>query len=212
MTESRTSTAGAGTSAATRYRRSPGAALAGTMTAGSGDAVRLREIPFQTMVALRVAPGSDAAGRIEAALGVPLPAACGDVTGSTDGTGTAVLWLGPDEFLVVGPEESLPAPAELTGQLADALGEDPGQAVDVSANRTTLELAGTSAREVLEKSVTFDLHPRALAAGRAYATLLGPVQVLLWKTRDEPAFRILPRGSFTEYTVTLLLDSMAEYR
>ncbi|GGC93490.1 sarcosine oxidase subunit gamma [Tersicoccus solisilvae] len=202
---------GSSTDAGTRFRRSPGGHLAEAVTAGSGTAVRLREIPFQTMVALRVEPGTDAAARVEAALGLPLPAACGDVTGSTEGTGAAVLWLGPDEFLVVGPEDALPAPADLVGRLADALGDVRGQAVDVSANRTTLELAGTAAREVLEKSVTFDLHPRALPAGRAYATLLGPVQVVLWKTREEPEFRILPRGSFTEYTVALLLDSMAEF-
>ncbi|MEH0110429.1 sarcosine oxidase subunit gamma family protein [Tersicoccus sp. MR15.9] len=200
-----------GVDAAARYRRSPGAHLAETMAAGSGTAVRLRELPFQTMVALRVEPGTEAAGRVEAALGLPLPASCGEVTGSTDGSGVAVLWQGPDEFLVVGPDEELPSPAELTAQLGEAIGAARGQAVDVSANRTTLELAGTAARDVLEKAVVLDLHPRALPAGRAFATLLGPVQVVLWKTRDEPEFRILPRGSFTEYTVALLLDSMAEF-
>lgn len=207
MTEEANSAA----SAAARLRRSPGGHLVDAMTADSGARVRLKEVPFQTMVALRVQPGSEEAGRVEAALGLPLPVACGAVTGSADGTGTAVLWLGPDEFLVVGPEEGAQAPTELVGSLAGALGEAPGQAVDLSANRTTLELAGPAAREVLEKSVTFDLHPRAFAAGRAYSLLLGPVQVVLWKTREEPEFRILVRGSFTEYTVDLLLDSMAEF-
>ncbi|OMH23143.1 hypothetical protein BKD30_14755 [Tersicoccus phoenicis] len=207
-----TAEANSASSAAVRLRRSPGGHLVDAMTAGSGARVRLKEVPFQTMVALRVQPGSEEAGRVEAALGLPLPVACGAVTGSSDGTGTAVLWLGPDEFLVVGPElEGAQAPTELVGSLAGALGEAPGQAVDLSANRTTLELAGPASRDVLEKSVTFDLHPRAFAAGRAYSLLLGPVQVVLWKTREEPEFRILARGSFTEYTVALLLDSMAEF-
>ncbi len=70
----------------------------------------------------------------------------------------SVLWLGPDEFLVVGPVD---AAAELIGMLVEAVGDDSGSVVDVSANRSTLVLSGPQARDLLEKGCTLDLHPRS---------------------------------------------------
>ena len=58
--------------------------------------------------------------------------------------------------------------------LAAGLDGDPGSVVDVSANRTTLELSGPPAREVLEKGCPLDLHPRAFGPGRAVSTTGGP--------------------------------------
>jgi sarcosine oxidase subunit gamma len=207
-------------------RRSPLAHLEQAMGERSvtGErGVALREIPFLTMVGVRVVPGTAAAEAVAAAAGIPLPGGHGQVTGSADGT--ALLWLGPDEFLLVGPEgvgpaELGPAGTDLgkagsddagtAAELARALGTEPGQAVDLSANRTTLELSGPSARAVLEKGCPMDLHPRVFTPGTAVATTLGPVQVLLWQT-DEEVYRILPRASFADYTARWLLDAMAEY-
>ena len=127
----------------------------------------------------------------------------GQVAGNADGT--AVLWSGPDEFLLVAPEGT-----ELLGDLVAALGEAPGQVVDLSANRTVIELSGPSARAVLEKGCPADLHPRSFAVGTAITTVLGPVPVLLWKTAED-TFRLLPRASFADYTARWLLDAMAEF-
>jgi sarcosine oxidase subunit gamma len=210
----------------TTLRRSPLAHLAPQMherTVRGDRGVALREIPFLTMVGLRVVPGTAAAEAVAAAAGVALPDGHGQVTASPGGT--AVLWVGPDEFLLVGPEgagpaEVGPAGAGLRGSgdddagtaagLARALGAEPGQAVDLSANRTTLELSGPSARAVLEKGCPIDLHPRAFGPGTAVATTLGPVQVLLWQTAEQ-VYRVLPRASFADYTARWLLDAMTEY-
>jgi Sarcosine oxidase gamma subunit len=100
---------------------------------------------------------------------------------------------------------------ELIGRLVAALGESPGLVVDVSANRTTLELSGPSARAVLEKGCMLDLHPRAFTAGTAISTQIGPVPVILWQTDDAPTYRILPRASFSDYAARWLLDAMLEY-
>ncbi|NKX51882.1 sarcosine oxidase subunit gamma family protein [Arthrobacter deserti] len=187
------------------YRRSPLAHLAGAIEAGAvaGErGVALREIPFLTMVGLRAGPGSAAAAALEAAAGVALPARVGQVTGEAGGT--AVLWLGPDEYLLVAPEGTGAA------ALAAALGDEPGAVVDLSANRTTLELTGPSARLVLEKGCPADLHPRVFGPGSAITTVLGAVPVLLWQT-GEQAYRILPRASFADYTARWLLDAMTEF-
>jgi heterotetrameric sarcosine oxidase gamma subunit len=84
--------------------------------------------------------------------------------------------------------------------------------VDVSANRTTLELSGPAARQVLEKGCPLDLHPRAFGPGRAVSTTVGPVAVLLWQVDDVPTYRLFPRSSFADYLARWLIDAMSEYR
>ena len=185
---------------------SPAAHLAERFAAAEvsgARAVRIRELPFWTMVGVRTVPGSAAATRIETRLGAALPSACGSVA---IGDGVSVLWLSPDEFLVVSEEP----PARLTSGLGAALGGEPGSATDLSANRTTFELAGPSARAVLEKGCPLDLHPRAFEVGTAYLTLIGSVPVVLWKVADE-LYRILPRSSFADFLGRWLLDAMAEF-
>jgi sarcosine oxidase subunit gamma len=192
-------------------RRSPAQGLDEEMRRGSGAAARLREVPFLTQVALRATPGRD--GSLTETLGLDLPTHVGEVAGAGDGNGLAVLWLSPDEFLAVGPDEaeSGVSPEAYAGGLAEALGSERGQAVDVSANRTTLELSGPRARSVLEKSCELDLHPRVFPVGAAVATLLGSTGVILWRT-GEDTWRVMPRASFATHVVRWLLDGMREYR
>lgn len=190
-------------------RVSPGAHLAeemATATKAGGDAVGLRERAFAVQLGLRATPGTASAQALESALGITLPKQIGEVTG--DEAGLYALWLGPDEFLVVDvarrqrPGETLIAEASLEGL--------PGQAVDLSANRTILELTGSKAREVLEKSVRTDLHPRVFGVGTAISTQLGPVPVIVHHSA-EFEYRIYPRASFADFTVRWLLDGMAEF-
>lgn len=168
---------------------------------GNEPTVTLRERPFLTMLTVRVPPISPQASRIAEALAVSLPQRCGDVEQTER---HAVLWLGPDEWLVV----SLADAAILREQLNTALGSDHGAVVDVSANRTTLELAGPAARDVLDAGCALDLHPRAFGPDTAVATQVGPVPVILWQTNDASTYRLLPRSSFAEYLTRWLLDAM----
>ncbi|MDN5756004.1 MAG: sarcosine oxidase subunit gamma family protein [Micrococcaceae bacterium] len=190
-------------------RTSPVGYLARDMAAGSvaGErGVALRELPFLTQIGLRVVPGSATARVMESALGLSLPQRVGEVGGDQD---RAVLWQGPDEFLLVGPPDSVDA-APLAELLGDGEGALPGSVVDLSGNRTTLELSGPSARSVLEKGCHFDMHPSVFATGSAVTTTIGPVPVILWKTQED-TFRIMPRASFADYMVHWLLDAMLEF-
>ncbi|QWB27282.1 MULTISPECIES: sarcosine oxidase subunit gamma [Streptomyces] len=189
-------------------RSSPLAHLEDRMRAAAVTGARgvtLMERPFLTMVNVRVDPGSETAVRIEKTLGTRLPGECGHTTAS--GPHTAV-WLGPDEWLVISRIDG----AALTAELREALGADPGSIVDVSANRTTLELRGPSARQVLEKGCPLDLHPRAFGPGRAVSTTVGPVAVLLRQLDDAPAYQLLPRSSFADHLARWLIDAMSEFR
>ena len=201
MAES-TATASMTTTRVGRRPISPAAHLAEKFAAAqvSGPrAVSLREVPFWTMLGVRAVPGSAAAGRIETRLGAVLPTACGLVA---TGDGVSVLWLSPDEFLVVSQQPQ--------AELVEALTGEGGPATDLSANRTVLELEGPSARHVLEKGCPLDLHPRSFAAGRAYLTLIGSVPVIVWKVAEQ-RYLILPRSSFADFLGRWLIDAMAEF-
>ncbi|WP_327065425.1 sarcosine oxidase subunit gamma [Kitasatospora sp. NBC_01302] len=200
------------------HRRSPLGHLADVLAAhstGGERGVRLREVPFLAQLDLQLDPHGPATtgappaggwGRIAAALGSPLPTAPNTVI---EAGSLQVLWLGPQEWLVLGPDGSAGASADL---LRAALADEPGSVVDVSANRTTLELSGPAARQVLEKGCSLDLHPRAFGPGRCAQTLLGKVQVILHQVDAEPTYRLLVRGSFAQYLTDWLLDAMEEYR
>lgn len=190
-------------------RRSPLSQAAHRLAAvgrRSGGTLRLAELPFLAQVNVRVDPKSPAAEAVGLALGVPLP-----LEPNTVGRGgeLAVLWLGPDEWLVVGP----PGGAErLAARLGEALGEEPGSAVDVSAQRTTLLVAGPRAAELLAHGCALDLHPRSFHAGRCAQTTLARAQVVLVpRHRHKPGFWVLVRSSFAGYLADWLLDAASEY-
>ncbi|CAM3611910.1 sarcosine oxidase subunit gamma family protein [Kibdelosporangium persicum] len=153
----------------------------------------ITEIPFLTMVNVRVRPTGDAAARISERLGGPLPVVPNSVV---DAGSRHILMLGPDEWLVVGPDGD-------TG-LPDLLREPSASVVDVSANRTTIEVRS---RDLLEHGCTLDLHPRAFHAGRCAQTMIARTQVILWQTSDEPVYRLLVRGSFATYLADWLSDA-----
>lgn len=187
----------------TTLRRSPLRDLANETGNGAvtGDRwVRLLEVPFLTMVSIRVDPESESARRIEVVLGTSLPRAVGETTHHGAYT---VLWLGPDEWLVVSTRE-------VAAELGAATEGGHAAIVDVSANRTLLEVAGPSARDALEKGCPADLHPRSFPDGTAITTTLARVPVLLWKV-DMDLFRILPRASLAPYVATWLLDAVQEF-
>jgi sarcosine oxidase subunit gamma len=180
--------------------------------AGRADRLRLAEVPYLSMVNLRVDPAGPVAGRIAALLGVELPTEPNTVASSP---AWSVLWLGPDEWLVLGPDGAAPDLVEL---LRGLLAGQRGSAVDLSANRTTIELTGPSAREVLEQGCPLDLHPRVFGPGRCVQTMLARAQVVIWRPASDAAdggpgetFRLLVRGSFAGYLAAWLTDAAGEY-
>ena len=175
----------------------------------TGDrAVAVQELPFRAMVSLRAEPGGALYQRLGDTLGLTLPRHCGQ-TARSSGTGIerhTALWLGPDEWLIVSSDD----PEELTGALEGLLTDDPGSVVDVSANRTVVELSGPCARSVLQKGCPADLHPRAFGQGTAISTSLGPVPLVLWQS-GEQTYRLLPRSSYADYLARWLVAAMTEF-
>jgi sarcosine oxidase subunit gamma len=189
------------------HRHSPLAALADRFAAASDvpARIRLREVPFLTLLTLRVTPGTPAAAAAARALGAPLPLAPNTTSA---GESVEVLWMGPDEWLVVAP----PGAEHHLEVVERALAGEHGTVVDVAAQRTGIELAGARSRDVLLKGCALDLHPRAFGVGRCAQTLLARAQVVLHARTDEPAYRLFVRASFAEYVAEWLLDAAGEYR
>ncbi|MEU9012617.1 sarcosine oxidase subunit gamma family protein [Streptomyces sp. NPDC048479] len=192
----------------TATRHSPLAHAAGRLTAAtraSGGAVRLAELPFLAQVNVRLDPKGQAADAVGLALGLQLPIEPDTVVHAAD---RAAIWLGPDEWLVVGPPGSQ---SGLEDQIRAAAGDEPASVTDVSAQRTTLLVTGPRARDLLAHGCPLDLHPRAFGPGRCAQTTLARAQVVL-VARDEPraGFWLLVRSSFAGYLADWLLDAASE--
>ncbi|MGW4568718.1 sarcosine oxidase subunit gamma [Streptomyces sp. NPDC004561] len=195
--------------APTARQRSPLADAAGRLAAAtrsSRGAVRLAEVPFLAQVNVRLDAKSPAADAVGLALGIQLPLEPDTVVRSGDLT---AVWLGPDEWLVVGRPG---AQRELESRIRAAAGDDPVSVTDVSAQRTTLLVGGPRARDLLAHGCALDLHPRAFGPGRCAQTTVARAQVVL-VARDETraGFWVLVRASFAGYLADWLLDAAVEY-
>lgn len=198
-------------------RRAPAQGVAEAMAEASATGphgAALREIAFAPQLGIRAVPGGAAATRIERVLGMRLPGSVGETTGDPDAL--HCVWISPDEFLTIDVSRMQEhGEADVVAAALDddrpGAGRAPGQVVDLSGNRTILELTGPSARAVLEKGCHVDLHPRAFPVGHALSTLVGPVSMIVHRAHEE-TFRLLPRSSFAQYTVRWLTDAMLEFR
>ena len=164
-------------------------------------AVGAAEVAFLAQVDLRAgitpsgAQGPALAARVPFAL--PL-----EPNWWTAGGGREALWLGPDQWLVVGAPGSATA---IAAELGRALAGEHHSVVDVSASRTVVELAGDGRLDLLAQGCALDLHPRAWRPGRCAQTLLARVPVLLQER--EAATRVFVRASFAAHLAGWLHDA-----
>jgi sarcosine oxidase subunit gamma len=190
----------------TTLRRSPLEHLSDRLrtAAVSGNrAVSVREVPFLTMVSVRVQPGSAAAARMGDFLGAPLPQTVGEVSAA------GALWLGPDEWLVTVPEGAVP---ELPTRIARATADLRAAVTDLSASRAIIEVAGPRARELLQKGCGLDLHPRAFGPGQCAQTLFARLPVIIDQLSAAPSYRLYVRRSSARWLYDWLIDAAEEFR
>ena len=150
------------------------------------------EEPFCTQLTVRLRDG-------QTLLGVDLPTPCTFASGN----GVDVLWMGPDEYLVL-------AEPGRQAELETALREEGAAAVvDVSAQRDVVRLTGDHARDVLAHGCAIDLDPSVSPPGTCVQTLLARTGIVLM-VREE-GFTILVRQSFSDYFEAWLADASLEY-
>ncbi|EOD63241.1 sarcosine oxidase subunit gamma [Amycolatopsis vancoresmycina] len=151
--------------------------------------VDIAEEKVRTQLTVRLREG-------ESLLGVPLPAPCT----FTSGNGVDVLWMGPDEYLVLaGPGRQ--------AELEAALARESDAVVDVSAQRNVVRLTGEHATDVLAHGCSIDLE--VSPPGTCVQTLFARTGIVLM-VRDE-GYTILVRQSFSDYFGAWLADASLEY-
>ena len=171
------------------------------LSATTDGKLSIRELPFVLQINLRADPNDvRLMQEMESALGFALP-----VVPNTSGSreDRRALWLGPDEWLVVGPDGQHEAVEQA---LRNGLNGAFGSIVNVSANRTLLEIRGPKARELLAHGVPIDLDGRSFGPGRCSQTLLAKTQVII-ERRSDDAFHLYIRSSFASYAADWLLDA-----
>lgn len=203
-TSTQTTSSGAHTTPPGSARTSPLSTWAEALE-GLPRAVSARELPFLIQLDLRLDAAGPAADAVAGVLGVAVPTTPCTAVGAN---GIDVLWLGPDEWLVLAPAGS----EELETALRGAVGVH-GAVVDVSAQRTTVRLSGPKARAVLAHGCSADLHPRVASAGTCLQTNLAMSGITLVVRDDQGTdYWLLVRSSFATYLAAWLVDACVEYR
>jgi sarcosine oxidase subunit gamma len=180
------------------------AARAATRTGAAG--VTLCERPWRGQLVLRGDIGSRAfVSALRQVLGVRVPRTPNTVREKGD---TMILWLGPDEWLLVVPGGR---GAKLNAALRKALARQHTALTDVSDSRVVIGVTGPHARDVLMKGCSLDLHPRAFAAGHCAQTRLARAHMLLHQLDESPAYDVYVHRSFADYVWRWLENAAEEY-
>jgi sarcosine oxidase, subunit gamma len=171
-----------------------------------GADVMMSERPFLGHINLRGDPSD--AGFVDAvwgALGCGVPRLPNTFV---DGGSTRVLWLGPDEWLIVTEEAQ---EAVLAANLRDSLGGRFCAVTEIGSGQTVITVAGGRARDVIAQGCSLDLHPRVFEAGRCAQTRLAKAGIVIAQTDAMPTFELIVRRSFADYLWSWLTDAAAEF-
>jgi sarcosine oxidase subunit gamma len=120
----------------------------------------------------------------------------------------AALWLGPDEYLLIGSDEG--ARDGALAALENALSQVPHALVDISHRQFALEVSGSHATAILSGACPLDLDLGEFPVGMCTRTVLAKADIVLWRTRDD-AFHIEVWRSFAGYVTGLLGEIAAQF-
>lgn len=182
------------------------------MDAVTDTNIQLQEIFDLSLFRIEVDTSSVAARRLEKVLGVSFPESPGQVSGDAlaryilYGTRQVVACLYVQEgiYLVVTRVD----PVKLGRALTSALGSDDGLVLDVSVNRTVLNLSGPAAADVISRVATFDMASGVFEPGQAMSCTVSDTRIMLWRI-DKLEYLMVPRASDTAPFLVTILDACA---
>jgi sarcosine oxidase, subunit gamma len=143
---------------------------------------------------------------VKGAAGVDIPA---EANRFTQAGARACLWLGPNEWLIVGPGGGEP---ELAAGLRTMFVGLHAAVADVSESRTTILLQGPRARDLLQKGMPIDLHPREFQPGQCAQTHIAGANVIVRQIDEQPTYEVFVLNSFAEHLWLWLESAAREYR
>jgi sarcosine oxidase subunit gamma len=173
------------------------------MNMGTVATVSIRELPGLHTIDLRVAPGTSTQAAVAEALGMDLPGTPGQTL--SGGREAQALCLAPDWWLIVGFQEA-------EQKLAPLLLKDNYHfsVVDVSGQRTTIELEGPKAHEVLAHLWEQDLREKSFPIASVSQGLMAKAPVIVFRI-DQFHYRVMVRSSFALHLWKALVDAAAEW-
>ena len=171
--------------------------------------VILCERRFRAKINLRGKPIKKFLDAVRKALGVALPKTPNSTVTTKDIT---ALWLGPNEWLLVGRPG---AEGGMVEALRQELASQHVAITDVTEGRTIIGLTGSNARDVLMKGCSLDIHPRHFKPGDCAQSALAKALIILHQTSGdsgiEPTYDIYVERSFADYLWIWLEDAALEY-
>ena len=182
---------------------------------GDAKTFRAEEVAFTPMYDLRVQPGTPVFDAVCTALGVQLPTTVGKVERNgafclgqpgydkDETSGVIALSLGPDWWLLTGTADPEALLAEVREQHHLSL-------VDVSGQRTKLEVYGPKSREVLEHIWEQDLRDQSFPVDACSQGIMAKAPVIVWHCCGD-CYCVLVRASFARHLWTALTDAALEY-
>lgn len=164
---------------------------------GGSATVLLTMAPVAARASLRAAAEDVAA--LSSALGVTLPQ---KPKSSSVASGRHALWLGPDEWLLIGPDGT-----DFVGLAAQA-----GvlhSMVDISHRNIAIIVSGSGAAAAINAGCPLDLTPSVFPVGACARTVLGKMEIVLYR-ESEDTYRVECWRSFAEYCFGMLAEGAAD--
>jgi sarcosine oxidase, subunit gamma len=121
---------------------------------------------------------------------------------ATTASARAVLWLGPDEHLLLASDSE---GASIEAALSRTLDGHPYSLVDVSHRQVGFLVQGTRAEWLLESQCPLPLNQRDFPVGMCTRTIFSKAEIVLWRTAPE-VFHLEVWRSFATYVVELLRE------
>lgn len=172
------------------------------MNMGNAATVAIRELPGLSAIDIRVAPGSAAHAAVAETLAIDLPSKPGKI-GIEPGE-VYTLCLAPDWWLVV----ELP---EAVQKLEGLRNDHHFSVVDVSGQRTTIELEGPNVSEVLAHLWEQDLREKNFPVAGVSQGLMAKAPVIVCHIAPN-RFHVMVRSSFALHVWNALADASEEWR
>ena len=170
------------------------------MSIGTVDTVMIRELPGLHTIDLRVAPVTSAYSAVAGVLGaLGLPGKPGKVSHKGE---AYALCLAPDWWLIIGFGEAMQ-------KLAPLKNDHHFSFVDVSGQRTTIELEGPKVREVLAHLWEQDLREKSFPVGSVSQGLMAKAPVIVCNIAPN-RYRVMVRSSFALHLWKALEDAISE--
>lgn len=164
-----------------------------------GGSASVRLTPAQSAERISLRARAEDVAALSQALGLDLPTR---PKTSASANGRTALWLGPDEWLVIGEAGSgLMRAAQELGVLHSA--------ADVSHRNTAILVEGPGAAAAINAGCPQDLSLKSFPVGACTRTIFGKAEIVLLRTSEE-SFRVEVWRSFSDYAFGLLAEGAGD--